>query len=104
MDRYMGRSMRIRVMVNLQVVGCPRAVQYRPQLQYRMMQYKGELVFSLYCITFFSLSTASIVNWTVGVVRVELLLVPLPPIIVVGGPFLWFGLTMAASQILQIDK
>ena len=68
------------------------------------MQYKGELAFSLYCITLFSLSTTSAGSWMTGVVHKELPLVPLPPGIVVEGPFPRVGLTVAASRILQMDK
>ena len=68
------------------------------------MQYKGDLAFSLYCITSFSLSTTFVGNWTVGVVHEELPLILLPPGIVAGGPLPWAGLTVAASKILQMDN
>ena len=97
----MGRSVYTGVVVKLQAVGYPRVVQYRPQLQYCMMQYKGELGFSLYCITFFSLSTVSVGSWTSRVVHDKLPLVLLPPGIVVGGPLSWAGLTVVPSRTLQ---
>ena len=52
-DRYVGRNARTGVVVNLKSIGCLRVIPYRPQLQYWMMKYKGELAFSLYYITSF---------------------------------------------------
>ena len=68
------------------------------------MQLKGELAFSLDCVTSFLILYLFCGNWMEGVVHEKLHLVPLPPGIVVRGPLLLAGLTVAVSRILKMDK
>ena len=101
----MRRSACTRVVVKLQAVRCPRAVQYRPRLKYRMMQYKGELEFSLDCIASFLVEYLSAESWAGGARHKELLLVPLLPKVIARRPHPWAGLPVAVSRtFLQIDK